>query len=112
MQDADAYGGMTVDLHSRGEAVHVAIHGEIDLDTAPRVRAELDELRSAGVARVVLDLRDVGFMDASGAALVLRASREMPGAFSVVPGDGQPRDLLALVGVLDSLPTATGAAGR
>jgi anti-anti-sigma factor len=40
--------------------------GELDLATAPVLRAELDALRDAGCRRVVLDLSSLDFMDAAG----------------------------------------------
>ena len=83
----------------------VAARGELDLGTAPDLEAALEEARTAGFERVVLDLSAVTFMDSTGIALVVAASTDRPGrrAVEVEPGTGQPRDVLALSGVLDRL---------
>jgi anti-sigma B factor antagonist len=47
--------------------------GEIDVATAGEVEERLRELQEAGFACVVLDLRDVTFMDLSGLRLIQRA---------------------------------------
>jgi anti-sigma B factor antagonist len=44
----------------------VTVSGEVDLATAPRLRAALDEALDAGAQEVWLDLRATTFMDSSG----------------------------------------------
>ena len=50
--------------------VRVCPIGEVDVDTVGVVRAQLDELTVAGFTHVILDLRDVTFLDSSGLHLV------------------------------------------
>ncbi len=61
-------------MHSEGSAEIVAVRGEIDLATADAVRADL---RAAfeRARTVVLDLRDVDFMDTQGLAVVIEAQQ-------------------------------------
>jgi anti-anti-sigma factor len=56
--------------------VRVAPEGELDLATADDLRAELDHLFSAGFTHVVLDLRQLSFLDSTGLRLILEARRD------------------------------------
>lgn len=49
-----------------GVSVIVAVNGELDLYTAPKLRECLDELILGGTAVIIVDLEEVGFMDSSG----------------------------------------------
>jgi anti-anti-sigma factor len=61
----------------------VRVAGEIDIATAPTLRATLD-LACEQARRIVVDMADVAFIDASGvAALVIAASRA--GELTVIP---------------------------
>jgi anti-sigma B factor antagonist len=64
--------------------------GELDIATVPEVDRQLQSLSEAGDAHLVLDLRDVSFMDSSGLRLIL-AWRERAGGyggdFSIIPGN-------------------------
>jgi anti-anti-sigma factor len=84
-----------------GAAVVVAPAGEVDLATVDAVRAELDAARGeAGL--VVLDLREVTFIDSAGVRLVLEGSRALAaagGELVVVRGGHEVRRLFALVGL-------------
>jgi anti-sigma B factor antagonist len=53
--------------------VIVAVRGEVDLATADEVQRVLDELRSEGWRDVVVDLREVEFLDSTGLSLLLTA---------------------------------------
>jgi anti-anti-sigma factor len=94
----------------------VAPHGEVDLATVGAVR---DALRPGEVStRVVLDLRQVEFMDSAGLALIVEQMRraEQDGFdFAVVRGLDQVQRLLRMAGlaerlvVLDEVPGACDA---
>ena len=47
--------------------------GEVDLATAPAFEERVREAAAAGFARVVIDLRDVTFLDSSGLRVLLAA---------------------------------------
>jgi len=66
----------------RDDAV-VSVQGDIDLTTFGSVESALDAVR-VGVTVLVLDLREVDFMDTSGLRLVISD----PGVESVVPDAG------------------------
>lgn len=63
----------------RGSTVQVALCGELDLATAPALRSCLGPLVKAdpAPARLVLDLRDLDFVDASGISALLTIQRAL-----------------------------------
>jgi len=51
----------------------LAVSGELDLATAPGLRERLGAAVDSGITRIVVDLRDVTFMDSVGLAAVVHA---------------------------------------
>jgi anti-anti-sigma factor len=75
------------------------LEGERDAISAPKVRAELEEVVNEGTEDVALDLGGVGCMDSSGAgALVFLHKRPVSRsrALELAGVSGQPLDLLTL----------------
>jgi anti-sigma B factor antagonist len=64
----------SVAVHAEGSAEIVVVRGEIDLATADAVRAEV-RAAFARAGTVVLDVREVEFMDTQGLAVVIEAER-------------------------------------
>jgi anti-sigma B factor antagonist len=63
-----------------GDAL-IALSGELDLSGAPALDVEIGRLAAAdGVRRVVLDLRNLEFLDSSGLRSVALAHRRLAGA--------------------------------
>ena len=61
-------------MHAEGSAEIVVVRGEIDLATADAVRADLRAaFERSGI--VVLDLREVDFMDTQGLAVVIETQQ-------------------------------------
>jgi anti-anti-sigma factor len=54
----------------------VAVAGEVDLSAVPALRQRLTEVISPARGEVVVDLRAVDFMDASGVGALVRAAGE------------------------------------
>lgn len=95
-----------LELEPHRATIVVVVHGEIDIATAGQVGERLREVAEAGFPRVVLDLRDVSFIDASGLRAVLRAraaSREAEVEFAVIPGPEEVQRLFELTGTTDAL---------
>jgi anti-anti-sigma factor len=83
-----------------GGAVRLAVSGELDITATPRFEAELAEAQAG--RPVVLDLRDLRFLDCGGIRVLLaadRRARRAGGRFVVVRGPVDVERILALVGV-------------
>jgi anti-anti-sigma factor len=75
-----------------GRAAVIALTGELDLAGAAALEQELARLEGDSPRAVVLDLRDVEFMDSSGLRLIAVASqraKERGGRLALVPGSEQ-----------------------
>ena len=88
----------------------VEVFGELDLATAPRLCAVLDEARAQRVRRVVIDLTGVDFCDSTGLRALLGASTELRHAggrlaVAVLPNGAVSR-LFEITGIGENLPTS------
>ena len=62
-------------MHPERDVVRVVPVGELDLATAGMLERELHELRDAGFDHVVLDMRELTFIDSSGIRVVVAEHR-------------------------------------
>jgi anti-sigma B factor antagonist len=95
--------------HSDRDRVVVLAQGELDIATVPRLEQELRELRAAGSASIVLDLRELTFMDSTGVRLLLQLDAEARSdgfSFAILDCEGPVRRVLTLTGVADRLAHA------
>jgi len=104
--DFDTIGVQPFRVTSRSDGARTVVeaHGELDLATVPAVEGEVQELRARGARRIVLDLREVTFMDSSGLSLLLRLDAEARSnglTFAIVEGEGPVRRLLELTDLAD-----------
>ena len=58
-----------------GDAVVVAVEGELDLFTAPFLRDEVRDAIKQDSSKLVLDLGELSFMDSSGLSVLIEAWR-------------------------------------
>jgi anti-sigma B factor antagonist len=101
-----------VDVQRRNDVAIVRPHGELDIATVETLRAALDGIENAG--RLVLDLRGLSFIDATGLRLMValhqRAQRDGFQLTLVAPAAPANR-ALRLSGLDQALPfVATGDA--
>jgi anti-sigma B factor antagonist len=78
----------------------VSVEGDVDLTTFAAVASALDAAR-VGASVVVLDLREVVFMDTSGLRLVISEQQRAQAdgyRFVVVPGTGRVQRLFEIAG--------------
>jgi len=84
----------------------IAVSGELDLNTAPRLDELLGPAVDAAESPVVVDLERCEFIDSTGIALIVRAWQALsdrPG-FALCCVDDQVRRLLRITGLESSLP--------
>lgn len=77
------------ELDRQREFVRIRPVGELDIATVPVVAGHLDECEAAGFKQVVLDLREVCFLDSTGLRLILERdarSRADGFGFSLIAG--------------------------
>ena len=94
-------------MQPRGDELWFAAEGELDLETAAQVRAQLDEHMDSGHATLVLDLSAVTFVDSTGLRTVIEAQKatEARGVgFALVPGPPAVQRLFELTGTSDLFP--------
>ncbi len=91
--------------------VLVAPSGEIDVSTVSLLRARLDELAAPGFAQLVLDLRQVTFLDSSGLSLILDETAREDRAFALIAGPHAVQRVFEVTGTLDRLPFVSARAG-
>jgi anti-anti-sigma factor len=95
--------GFSISISDRDGRAVVVIRGELDLATAPDLDAALTERLEAG-QDVVIDLRELAFMDSTGLRVLVAAHARVDGggpSFLVVrPPPGAPiAKILAISGV-------------
>jgi anti-anti-sigma factor len=81
----------------------VVPYGDLDLATVDRVRHAIDSLVDADFADIVLDLRNLWFMDSSGLNLVIRYSQRDDVHFRVIPGAENVTRVFTAAGVRDAI---------
>ncbi len=84
-----------------GDSTVVAFTGDLDVVAVPRANRTLEDAQSES-ATVVLDLRQLRFMDSSGLRVVLAAQRRASdhrARLLVAPGEAGVRRLFELSGV-------------
>jgi anti-sigma B factor antagonist len=87
--------------YAAGGAIRVAVTGELDMLTAPRLDRALHRAARRAPA-IVLDLRELDFLDSSGGHLIVAARRRVRdagGRLVVVRGHGFVERFFALVGL-------------
>jgi anti-sigma B factor antagonist len=101
---ADLPPAFTVAVEPDRDLVVLRPAGELDLTTVPLVETELRALRDAGFDRVVVDLRDLAFVDSTGLALLLAWHAEGGLTLELLPGPAHVMRVVELSGVSDVVP--------
>ena len=62
-----------ISTEEAGGTIHVGLEGELDLATAPELERELARIRGLdGVERIVVDLRNLAFLDSTGLEAIVK----------------------------------------
>jgi anti-anti-sigma factor len=62
-----------VTIEQRDDAVHLKLSGELDISTAQLLEDDLHRVEAERPELIVLDLRDLAFMDSTGLRLLIMA---------------------------------------
>lgn len=83
----------------------LAVSGELDMLTVPRMRDALNRVIEGGARSVVLDLSDVSFIDSVSLAAIVNARRRLGdgGRVGVVIEEGSYAMLIFEIGGLDAV---------
>jgi anti-anti-sigma factor len=97
----------SLDVEPRRDAVVIRPAGELDLATVEELRTELRGLAEVGFERIVLDMRELTFMDSTGLRLVLDTAHDArDGRFQLALIAGPPavHRVFEVTGVTEALP--------
>lgn len=112
---ADQYARASVQSHFRVEvraenhATVISVSGELDLASSPVLEEELDRVADSHTEVVIVDLRELEFMDSTGLSVLVRAhqrAEEQGRRLGLVNGSQQVQRLLTLTGVAERLTLA------
>jgi len=95
-----------LEVQSQGKATVIAVRGELDLASSPALQEELDRVSASDAEMLIIDLRELDFMDSTGLSVLVRAhqrAEEQGRQLAVVKGPQQVQRLLSLTGVADRL---------
>jgi anti-sigma B factor antagonist len=94
---------LTLTVQPNGHGAVLAVGGEVDLATAPQLRAKLVDLVEVDEARsIVVDLTPVAFMDSTGLGVLLAAHKRAQSrgrSIRLVCPEGQALRALRLTGL-------------
>jgi anti-sigma B factor antagonist len=95
-----------LEVQSQGKATVIAVRGELDLASSPALQEELDRVSASDAEMLIIDLRELDFMDSTGLSVLVRAhqrAEEQGRQLAVVKGPQQVQRLLSLTGVSDRM---------
>jgi anti-anti-sigma factor len=94
----------SLEVRADRDRLLVRLSGEVDMASVARVRAAVRDARDGGWQHVVLDLKDIEFIDSQGLHLLLdvdREAREDGWEFGIVDGAPPLVRLLEISGLAD-----------
>jgi len=68
---------LVISTENTGASCTIALDGEVDVYTSPRLRQKLTEVIDAGCVNVVVDLQNLGFIDSSGLGVLVSGLRKV-----------------------------------
>ncbi len=95
-----------VKAQSQGQAQILAVSGELDLAAAGSLEEELDRVLEAGPPVIVVDLKELDFIDSTGLSVLVRAhqrAQESGLELGLVNPGTQVERLLSLTGLAQRL---------
>ena len=95
-----------VEVRNADATTVISVSGELDLASSPALEQELERVSQSDAQVVVVDLRNLEFMDSTGLSVLVRAHQrveEHGRRLGLVYGSQQVQRLLTLTGVADRL---------
>ncbi|HTX31383.1 MAG TPA: STAS domain-containing protein [Solirubrobacteraceae bacterium] len=87
---------LIISIHFDGLNTRVALEGELDLASAPRLERALNELTPGVNGHLLLDLEGLTFSDGAGLAAIERAAQELGSRLIVCGPRPRVREIIAL----------------
>ena len=90
---------MDIQVESRGDRRIVRIKGKVTFEYCPVLQHRLDSIAGEGVRQIVIDFKEVPFIDSSGVGEVLRLFRRMKdtkGEVVLINPNQKLRDLFSM----------------
>lgn len=92
-------------IEQRGHDLWVCPQGDLDLGAAPDLSEALSLARRSDAGRIVIDLRDLEFLDSTGLGVLVRACSSPDGPrIELIPGPPAVMQVLRISGLERELP--------
>jgi anti-sigma B factor antagonist len=98
---------LEVETTERNGATVLALRGEIDVYTAPRLRQAIVDLVDAGARHIVVDMQKVDFLDSTGLGVLvegLKRIRTSEGNLSIVTTQDKILKIFDITGLNKAFP--------
>src|SRR5690242_12699965 len=95
----------------RRATVRIEVHGELDLAARPEFATLIAEVTDGGFTDIVVDLRDLVFVDSTGLHALLdlqSAARRHGSTLTLIPGPPAVQRVFEIAGLVDALPFRAG----
>jgi anti-anti-sigma factor len=93
-----------VETHTTGRVTTLTLSGELDLVSSPALEQELEHASASDCDVILLDLRELEFMDSTGLHVLIKAHQQAQDAgrnLVLTKGGDQVQRLLDLTGVAE-----------
>jgi anti-sigma B factor antagonist len=105
--EADVDPDLSVAIRSEGDRTVVAVSGEIDVYTAPKLREHLIDLVAGGQYQLIVDLEAVDFLDSTGLGVLvggLKRVRSHDGSLHLVCSQDRILKIFRITGLTKVFP--------
>jgi anti-sigma B factor antagonist len=94
---------LELDPRTEGQEATIVVRGEVDMATAPQLRELLHSLADGGVESIVLECRDLEFLDSTGIGVLVAVRNRLGDRGKLIIDSPPPhvRKVLELTGVGD-----------
>ncbi len=99
-------GALVIRTERVAQTLVLALSGELDLASAPALERQLQAAETSGLARVVVDLRELEFLDSAGLHVLLEAHRRWAESglqLVLRPGPRSVQRMFELTGTVSAL---------